>query len=341
MEQKTLAIIVPNWNGWKDTVECLESLFNNTWQDFSVIIVDNGSQDNSVQHITSWAEDRVGLRSYPLTELEAGGDINQDIESRITLVRSEENHGFAGGCNIGIRHAIRVGFDRVFLLNNDTVVQRDCLEVLANFYGDNRHYQVITPLINYYARPEIVWCFGGKLTFTGRRHLNYTDKPEVKISKKIKRVSFVSGCALYAGIELFKRYGMLTERFFFGEEDYHFSVVMKKNGIQIAAVAQAKILHKVCRSNEKIFNTNERLPYMFIGYLNRFINKKIFCSSILYWKFWRFLNFLYIIPKLILSRKYDIRQILHLYHLLRHYSNERDEVSKALFFEAKNLFKVN
>ncbi|MEJ2627167.1 MAG: glycosyltransferase, partial [bacterium] len=58
MNQNNLAIIILNWNGWQDTIECLESLFKETWQQFSVVIIDNGSKDNSLKKIISWIRDR-------------------------------------------------------------------------------------------------------------------------------------------------------------------------------------------------------------------------------------------------------------------------------------------
>ncbi len=338
MKQNNLAIIILNWNGWQDTIECLESLFKGTWQQFSAVIIDNGSKDNSLKKIISWVQNRLTFQLFDTSDIEERLIFKKDVR-RIILIKSKENVGFAKGCNIGIRYAIKAGFRKIFLLNNDTIIKPDTLQVLVDFNKNNPQYSVLTPLINYYDRREIVWCFGGRLTFTGRRFFYYSNKHESKIHQKYKQVTFVSGCALYADIDIFKQFGLLTEKFFFGEEDYYFSQMMKKNNVKMAAVADSKIFHKVCIANKKVFKPDDRLPYMFIGYLNRFIDKKSFCGSMIYWKLWRTLNFIYIIPKLLINRKYSLQKILQLYHLLLQYSNEKNKVSKKLFFESINFFK--
>ena len=90
-----IACIILNWNGSQDTVDCLDALQHCTYSSFSVIVVDNGSTDDSVARIRT---------AHP----------------GILLLESGQNLGFAGGNNIGIRHALVHGADYVWLLNNDT-----------------------------------------------------------------------------------------------------------------------------------------------------------------------------------------------------------------------------
>ena len=115
MKQNNLAIIILNWNGWQDTIECLESLFKGTWQQFSVIIIDNGSKDNSLKKIISWVQNRFTYQLFNISDI---GEKLIDIRDgcRIILIKSKENVGFAKGCNIGIRFAMKAGFGKIFLL---------------------------------------------------------------------------------------------------------------------------------------------------------------------------------------------------------------------------------
>ena len=115
---------------------------------------------------------------------------------------------------------------------------------------------------------------------------------------------------------------------------------MHDNNVKMAAVADAVVFHKICGSNAKIFD-QDRLPYKFIGYLNRFIDKKLFCPSLIYWKFWRFINLSYVAPKLIFIERYGVKNILYFVRLLIRYSNDLSEVNKELFFKAKELFVKN
>jgi len=338
MEQKQLAIILLNWNGWKDTIECMESLLASTWQGFSIIVIDNDSDDDSKGQIKSWSKNRETFQQVKQADLTADKvDVNLN-SCRITLIESSENLGFAKACNVGIRYAQKLGFQQVMLLNNDTTIKPDCLELLSNFSCNNPEFPVLTPLINYYDSPEHVWCFGGKLTFTGRRVFNYGNKQASKIKSEFKQVSFVSGCALWVEIRIFEKYGLLTEKFFFGQEDYHFSELMKRNKVKMAAISEAVVYHKVGSSNKKTFNSQDRIAYMFIGYLNRLIDKKYFCRSILIWRFWRVLNLAYIIPKLMLQKGYSGAKMFRFLKLLLQFSNERNGVSKELFFDSKKLF---
>jgi GT2 family glycosyltransferase len=93
-----IAIIVLNWNGWRDTIECLESLRHITYPNYEIIVIDNGSNDGSVEHI-------------------------QEIYSNLTLIETGKNLGYAGGNNVGICYALKQGADYVLILNNDTMVE--------------------------------------------------------------------------------------------------------------------------------------------------------------------------------------------------------------------------
>src|SRR5699024_10508143 len=105
-DKPNVYIILVNWNGWKDTVECLQSLQELEYAHYCVIVVDNGSSDQWVQ------------------------DICQRF-SVMHLVENEEDLGFAGGNNVGIRHALEREADYIWLLNNDTVVEKQALTYLV------------------------------------------------------------------------------------------------------------------------------------------------------------------------------------------------------------------
>ncbi|NSW84032.1 MAG: glycosyltransferase family 2 protein [Syntrophothermus sp.] len=93
-----MAVIVLNWNGWRDTIECLESLQRSTYPNYQIIVVDNGSTDNSVKHIQSAHPD-------------------------ITIIENGRNLGYAGGNNAGIQYALEQGVEFVLILNNDVKVE--------------------------------------------------------------------------------------------------------------------------------------------------------------------------------------------------------------------------
>src|SRR5947199_350495 len=109
-----VACVVLNWNRWADTIECVNALKECIYPQLSLIIVDNGSTDDSLARIRS---------AHP----------------KVLLLESGKNLGFAGGNNIGIRYALAHGADYVWLLNNDTTPAPDAVAALvAKALADQR-----------------------------------------------------------------------------------------------------------------------------------------------------------------------------------------------------------
>ncbi len=130
-----VAIVILNWNGWQDTLECLESIEKITYPNYEVILVDNGSVDDSVTRITEWLAERsaqwgaaVEVPEPVAAGLPSGARVVLQT-ARLTLIRSEENLGFAGGCNLAVDYALArdPSLEFVFFLNNDARVDPACL----------------------------------------------------------------------------------------------------------------------------------------------------------------------------------------------------------------------
>src|ERR1035438_3867545 len=143
---KMTSIIILNWNGWKDTIECLESVFRLDYPDFRVIVCDNNSHNDSLDKIKAWADGRlpasqsnpelayltspavpkpIPYRELNREESESGGAF---YDARLVLIQNGLNLGFAGGTNVGLRYALgdkSCGF--FWMLNNDTVVDSGAL----------------------------------------------------------------------------------------------------------------------------------------------------------------------------------------------------------------------
>ena len=139
-----VVISILNWNGWKDTLECLESVRRLDYHNFLTVVVDNGSWNGSADKIKAWAEANLGpghvLADYNRETALAGGDpeTEQALDlaaspARLVLIRNEENLGFTGGNNVAIHYGLTRqhpgGF--VFLLNNDAFVSQGCLTGLV------------------------------------------------------------------------------------------------------------------------------------------------------------------------------------------------------------------
>lgn len=153
-------IIIVNWNGWKDTIECLESVLRNDYPSYQVIVCDNGSHDDSLGNIKRWATGKlengvlpsnplysisfppvrkpISFIEYTREEVDAVRNVNP-TDARLILIQNAANLGFAGGNNVGIRYALdRDDFRHVWLLNNDVVIKPDALSRLVRRMNEKR-----------------------------------------------------------------------------------------------------------------------------------------------------------------------------------------------------------
>lgn len=271
-------IIVLNWNGWEDTIDCLKSLKRVTDSEYFIVLVDNGSNNNSVEKIEEYLREYEidNYRSFSEDEF-TNGQVNLDNISNkeILFYRLKDNYGFAKGNNKGLEIAKKVAADYYLLLNNDTEVEPDFLSKLCDFIKENPQYSVLTPKICYFFDKSLIWNCGGKLGW-GFRKYYYAQQPEASIKQTCHiDIDFVTGCALFFKRELIDKDALLTERFFHGEEDFEFSYRMRKKGVKIACVLSSRIFHKVGRSTESLYQPGKTYAH----YLNRFIDMRLHMSS--------------------------------------------------------------
>lgn len=239
-------ILLLNWNGWADTVECLESIFKSDYDNFRVIICDNDSMDHSCDHIKAWAEGRLDVfvqrdscfHSYSLspaakpipyvaytrTTAEEGGQ-PEDTHAKIIIVQTGGNLGFAGGNNVGLRYALsRNDFDYVWLLNNDTVIDRSALSCLVKGTRENPRFGICGSTLLYYGKPDHVQalCGGTVNKFWGTsKHLFEDTRFELPVNRYevLAKVDYVSGASMFVSKEFLTSIGLLNEEYFLYYEE--------------------------------------------------------------------------------------------------------------------------
>lgn len=215
-------IIVLNWNGLNDTRECLGSLRELTYPNYRIVVIDNGSTDESVA---------VLRRDYP----------------EIHLIEAGQNLGFAEGSNMGITYALEHGADYIMLLNNDTLTAPNFIEPLKDALETG--CDVIAPLIFYASEPNKVWFAGSRIDWP-RGHA-YHCPANVEDSGQFKGIinlEFVTGCCLTASADTWRKVGLLDPRFFAYCEDADWSVRAARLGMRLALAAESRIWHKVSRA---------------------------------------------------------------------------------------------
>lgn len=246
------AIILLNWNGAQDTLDCLASL-EKAGGDFRVIVADNGSTDNSVELLEQYAS------ASPV---------------KIDILPLGSNLGFAAGNNRAVSYAMQYSPDSFLLLNNDTVVEPDSVAELQEFAYSNPEIGILGPLICLHSDRDRIWSAGGYLTFGSRKaplkDTRVSDLPD----RDAIPVSFISGCALFVRSSLVGNDGiLLSERFFFGEEDYEFALRMRNRGEKMMIVPKSVIYHKV-GSSARNMTGKVVLGRNYLYYLGRLIAAK-------------------------------------------------------------------
>jgi GT2 family glycosyltransferase len=231
--------VVVNWNGWADTIECLETLLRSTGVALQVVVCDNGSEDGSLDRIRAWADGRLpaagdpagrlsALSSPPLPKplryaeydraaAEAGGDAGGDAP--LVLVRTGANLGFAGGCNVGMRFALaRESHPYVWLLNNDTVVRTDTLLHLVREAERSPGAGMVGSTLLSYADPNRVQALGyGAYNpwLALPRHVGGDRRASaVPPSLSGTRPAYVVGASMLVRREFLLDVGLLSEDYF-------------------------------------------------------------------------------------------------------------------------------
>lgn len=298
------AIVILNWNGADDTIQCLESL-EHVRGSFFVVIADNGSTDDSVERIREYtAKSSLDIR----------------------LLELDRNYGFASGNNKAIKYAAGNNADSYLILNNDTVVTPGFLTVLEEFMAANPKYSILTPRINYYYDRDMIWNCGGVLRL-GFRKYRYAGCNENKVrGKEYLPISFVTGCALYFLPSVLQPDGTLfTERFFFGEEDFDFSMRMKQRGLKMACVTDSVIYHKVGQAGNQMVKSGK----VYLHLLNRYIDIRL-NNGRLFFLLWRIATYYFTIRAL--KKAFgSTRQALRKYRFLINDMRSRDGVDRSVF----------
>ncbi len=144
--QPAVYIVILNWNRWEDSVRCIESVHGLDYPNYRLVLIDNGSEDDSVAHIQTWAAHDAAqhtLICYDEHTAWRGGDTGAEARLReapcaqsLVVIGVATNLGFAGGCNLGIAYALHAGADHVFILNNDARLMPDTLSQLVAVAAD-------------------------------------------------------------------------------------------------------------------------------------------------------------------------------------------------------------
>lgn len=224
ISQPLIYIIILNSNRRDDTLACLESLSKSTYENFQIIVLDNKSTDDSVEAIRS---------AFPEVQL-------------IDLV---ENLGYAGNNNVGIEEAIKQGADWVLVLNEDTILDLNCLVELVKVGESDPKIGIVGPMVYHHNEPDVIQSAGGMLgKYWQSQHLGQNELDRGQFQSP-HRVEWISGCAILVRKAVIEQVGMLDVKFFIYWEETEWCIRAARGGWLIFHVPRAKIWHKGVQRN--------------------------------------------------------------------------------------------
>lgn len=210
-----VAVILVNWNGFSLTADCIESLMQVSYPDFDIIVVDNASADRSGSLLKA---------RYP----------------QIVLLQSPENSGFAGGNNLGIAYAIEQAYPYTLILNNDTFVAPDLLDLLVAEIEKRPDTAAVQPKILFHHNRDKIW--NGGSFYQPVTGITYTQTDPL-LAQQACEVDWVTGCAFLARTDVLIKTGPFAASLFMYYEDVDLSFRMRQAGYKLRYCPSAVVYH--------------------------------------------------------------------------------------------------
>lgn len=289
-----VSIVILNWNGWKDTIECLESIYQINYSNYDIILVDNNSTDNSIEKIKEYCKGKIKVKSkyikynplnkpikiFEYTEkeiktLKNRTDAYHELPSskKITLIKNKKNYGFAGGNNVGIRFALNTDSSYILLLNNDTIVDPDFLTELIKAA---KKYKNIGSIQSLLLKPDgkLIDSLGQEIYIWSAmdKGINSTYNP----LKKDREIFGACAAAAIYTKEALKKIGLFDEDFFVIFEDVDLSWRIRLNGFKSVLAVNSIVYHK--RGISESINQHETSNLMEYHY-----NKNLLITMLKYY----------------------------------------------------------
>lgn len=260
--------VLVNWNGIDDTLECLESLFACDYPALWVAVVDNGSRDGSLAKLAAWAEGRVAACPEPRARCpDVPGPCAKPVPhitvglgeaacaqgwasgARLVLIDAGRNHGFAGGVNIGLRFALaRPDIRYAWVLNNDTVVARECLRHLERRLSADPSAGMCGAKLLFYRQPGVVQALGGA-SFSAWRGVSRLLGQRRPASEPVdaagieRRLDHLSGASILVARRFLEDIGLMDEGYFLYYEEMDWALRGRRR-YRLAYADGALVYHK-------------------------------------------------------------------------------------------------
>ncbi|RXF78116.1 glycosyltransferase family 2 protein [Nitratidesulfovibrio sp. SRB-5] len=248
IEYAPCAIIIVNYNGSSDTCVCIESLASLVVQPKMIVVVDNGSTDDSCDVIERFWREFSRFQGDSFAVLDASGVPPET--ARNVFIKSKRNGGFSAGNNIALRALANIdGLECFWLLNNDTIPDPHALSELMRCVAESPNIGLAGSTLVYAGRPDTIQCAGGGWYFPlwgGTRHyLEGKPFPLSEIPRNgPKPLEYICGASMLITAAAFSKLGLLDEDYFLYYEDVEYGLRARRMNFQAVWVAESVVYHK-------------------------------------------------------------------------------------------------
>jgi len=225
-EEKALPMVtavVLAWNNYEDTHECLETILASNYSNLEIILVDNGSEDNTPERVR---------KNFP----------------DVTVIENGRNIGVPAGYNVGFSQALKTNTEYILMLNNDVALHPDMVSELIDVAESQPETGIVMPKVLYYGKDDEVWSSGGKYRAFPPVIL-MTDK-NAEAADTMRMIEYAPSCGLLIHRRAFERAGLFDPGFLFLFDDWDFSERVRTHGLKIWYTPNAYMWHKVSRSTK-------------------------------------------------------------------------------------------
>ena len=264
-------VVILNYNGWEDTVECLESVLRSQDTSYRIVVVDNNSVDSSAENILKWAKNSqesavvVGIdpdnnKLYVRSNVAGHGGVavvdqasatgdEGNLVHHLVIIQSRINGGFAYGNNMGINFALQqADCEYIWLLNNDTVILPNTLSELVSYFKRTRQKEklgILGCIQRFYCDPTTVQAVAGAFDKCKARVWNVGEGSRfLGADTEISRCDYVYGASMMLSRECVAEVGLLNEDYFMYFEEIDYTMRAKMKGYGWSVCRDASILHK-------------------------------------------------------------------------------------------------
>ena len=261
---KSISITVLTWNDWRNTVECLESVFQNDYKYFDVILINNGSEKYHIDKIYEWAENKIQIKDpeiifnpnkkiniFDITKTNKKTNNNY---GNIYIINLQKNIGLAPAVNKGFQFAIDNNYDFISRIDCDFIITRKYLNDMISLFKNNNSIIAASPKIKHAFLRNTIWWSGFKnswsyLKFHKTMNLKKKRILDDKNIRGIINTDVIAGCCSFYKTEIIKKIGLEDEEFIFGPEDAELSFRLNKIG-KLTVNLNTHTFHKIARSTE-------------------------------------------------------------------------------------------